>query len=98
MTPNGVLASVPLANRCTYVQPSSRVKVTVTCIWLARLDSRRTRSDLIETYKISNEVYDIPKDIFLTVFLRHVMVRCTGRILPTVSNFSGNEDWKTKKL
>jgi len=31
---------------------------------LTRLHNRRTRSDLIETYKILNEVYDIPKDIF----------------------------------
>jgi len=30
------------------------------------LDNRRTRSDLIETYKILNEVYDIPKNIFFT--------------------------------
>jgi len=31
---------------------------------LTKLDSRRTRSDLIETYRLLNEVYIIPKDIF----------------------------------
>jgi len=31
---------------------------------LTRLESRRIRSDLIETYKIMTGVYNIPREIF----------------------------------
>ena len=33
-------------------------------VGLTRLENRRKRSDLIETYKIITGVYDIPKDLF----------------------------------
>jgi len=34
-------------------------------ITVTRLESRRIRSDLIETYKIMTAVYNIPREIFL---------------------------------
>jgi len=43
---------------------------------LTRLENRRIRSDLTETYKIINNNYDINSDLFLVAPLAH----CESRL------------------
>jgi len=45
-------------------QPQHEIGVIPTKLGLMRLERRRVRSDLIETFKIMNRVYDINGDLF----------------------------------